>query len=44
MGKKPSLSSQFEIKEESVTSQSINGELCYVIPIEQLHFGNGIKM
>lgn len=38
MGKKPSLSSQFEIKEESVTSQSINGELCYVVPIEPIAF------
>ena len=34
MGRYPALGSQFELIEEDMTSQSINGELCYVIPLQ----------
>ncbi len=34
MGKYPGLGSQFELLEEDLTSQSINGKLCYVIPLQ----------
>lgn len=38
MGRMPALGSQFYIMEEDVTSQSINGELCYVIPLQPKDF------
>ena len=34
MGRFPALGSQFELKTEDMTSQSIDGELCYVIPLQ----------
>ncbi|MDO5293229.1 MAG: hypothetical protein Q4F05_10800 [bacterium] len=34
MGKYPALGSQFELLEEDLTSQSINGSLNYVIPLQ----------
>lgn len=38
MGKIPALGSQFALKEKRVTSQNINGSLCYVIPLEPKNF------
>lgn len=38
MGKIPALGSQFELLETEVTSQNINGELCYVVPLEPKSF------
>lgn len=34
MGRFSALGSQFELRTEDMTSQSINGQLCYVIPLQ----------
>lgn len=34
MGKYPALGSQFGLHKEELTSQNINGKLCYVIPLQ----------